>query len=277
MELRVLVQWAGGYVVVSNGGAGRVRTVPFNAGDNVKSAAAAQQIGQAYLLTLMDRDSVSPTLAQVDEWPQIGDAVQTLGFDGDQMVQRIRSRTVQLDRNGFAFPTVTLGTPAEELIARQQLAIERLQTGLAGGRSAGVAPSSTLSAGVASGALRSASVPEWSWSSFDEGRLSGPVWEAKEPVVLTKITVLKTDVTPEEISVQVRRSGSPVTLLTIPNNFVSWSVIGSVLVTPGQTLRCVITDLNEMDPETDLEDLKLTVQFESAPASMRVDQRGVSL
>lgn len=268
-ELRVRVQWAGGFVEASDGGTGPVRTIPYNAGDNVRSAEAAQALAEAYLTTVGASESVSSTLGDVDVWPAIGDAVSTYGFDGTLQTQRIRARRVDVDRNGFARVTPTLGSPAEEITARQQLAIQRMATGSTGGRSAGIAPSTSMSAGVPSGPMRQVNVPEWSWSAFAADKLAGPIYDTKEPGIITKATGLLTASLADDVIVDVLRNGVTAAALTIATGEVRVSALWALRFLPGESMQCVISSLGSLT-EGDLAGVKLTMQFKAAPALLRV-------
>ncbi len=269
-ELRVRVQWAGGFVEASDGGTGTVRTIPYNAGANVTTAAAALALAEANLSTVGVAESVSSTLGDVDEWPAIGDAVSTYGFDGTMQTQRIRARRVDIDSNGFARVTPTLGSPAEEITARQQLAIQRMATGGTGGRSAGVAPSSQVSSGVSSGPMRPVNIPKWSWSAFGADKLAGPVYETKEPAIITKATGLLTSPVAEAIVIDVNRGGGMAAALTIAAGETRVSALWALRFLPGQTMQCAISSLGSMSAAS-LAGVKLTMQFKAAPALLRLE------
>lgn len=266
----VRVKWAGGYHDVSDGEPGPRRTWGYNGGANIETVAAAQAAGEAYLQILAVDTSLSPTLADTDDWPEVGDAVDTIGFDGELATQRIRGRRVDVTLGGHARLTPTLGAPAEEITARHQLALERLAAGLGGGRTAGVAPSEFLRRGVPNGPLRQVNVPEWTWSAFTLDYVFGPIFPVKEAMVVTKATGFLTETVGDDISAQVRLAGSPVATLTIDQGDVTTSRLGSLLCLPGQTLQCALSDLGSLDA-TDLDGVKLTIQLKAAPAMLRVE------
>lgn len=267
-EVVVRVQWRGGFTDVSDGGTGTVRVVPYNAGQDVTTEDAATTIGTAVLDTLSPRETVTAEVGDSSFWPEVGDAVSVVGFSGSATTQRLVGRRVNTDRNGKAIFVPTLGSPAEEFLERQKLSIEKMATGLAGGRSAGVAPASSLATGTPSGPMSTVMVPPWSFSPPAEG--PGNEWIADAAVVLTKVEVIATTAPPsDDIVVYINLDGSMATFITLTEDTTRRSRLGSLVLGAGQRLSCSIHDVGA-NTEADLEDVRLTVQFAGAPADLRV-------
>lgn len=268
-ELIVRVQWAEGVLDVSDGGTGTARVIPVSS--NAATSAAATEFGTMMLATLGQRDSV--TVAAEDDpgsWPVLGDGHSVPGWDGTSSLQRLVARRVDIDANGYARLTPTWSSPEEEITARQQVAISRLGTGLAGGRSAGVTIAREASNGVPSGALRSVSVPPWSFHGLKNTQ-DAHEWRAETSTILTKTEVLCSPTGPpsDDVSVKVKVNGVTQVTLTLPEDDTAWSQLGGILVSAGSILTCEVDSIGA-NTEAELEDLKLTVQFTAAPAALWV-------
>lgn len=268
-ELIVRVQWAEGVLDVSDGGGGTARVIPVSS--NAATSAAATEFGTMMLATLGQRDSV--TVAAEDDpgsWPVLGDGHSVPGWDGTSSLQRLVARRVDIDANGYARLTPTWSSPEEEITARQQVAISRLGTGLAGGRSAGVTIAREASNGVPSGALRPVSIPPWAFDGM-KAAMDAHEWRAETSTVITKTELLCSPTGPpsDDVSVKVKVNGVTQVTLTLPEDDTAWSQLGGILVSAGSILTCEVDSIGA-NTEAELEDLKLTVQFTAAPAALRV-------
>ena len=268
-ELVVRVQWAEGLVDVSDGGTGTARVVPVSS--NAVTAAAATAFGTMMLATLGVRDSV--TVAAEDDpgsWPVLGDGHTVPDWDGTPSMQRLVSRRVDIDANGHVRLTPTWSSPEEEITARQQVALTRLGTGLAGGRTAGVTISREASNGVPSGALRPVSIPPWSFDGMKAAQ-DAHEWTAETSTVITKTALACSPTGPpsDAVTVKVKVNGVTQVTLTLAATDTAHSALGGIAVAAGAILTCEVDSIGS-NTEAELEDLKLTVQFTAAPAAMRV-------
>lgn len=271
-ELVVRVQWSGGFVDVSDGGSGRRRTIPFNAGADVQTEAAAEAVGEAVLESLGPQDSIEAEVGDSSFWPELGDAVKVPGFSSTATA-RLVARRVSTDRNGAAVLSPTLGSRSQIFEERQKLAIDRLASGVAGGRSAGTAPSVSIPTGLPTGSLSPVSIPVWTLHGVRED--AGPLWEADRATIATKITILMTDTAPDDdITIGVYLNGAAQVAYTLAQGETEFSALGSLLITPGDQLQVRCTSIGTND-EDDLEDHKLTVQFTAAPGELQVSERRV--
>lgn len=261
------VQWANGRITrVSDGGTGTKRaiTVAANAATTEAQAIAA---GEAALAELGARDSITATLADVAEWPDMGDAVTVPGFAGSTATERLVARQFVLDGNGLVELRPTFRSQEEELALRAQIAVDRMATGVAGGRSSAVSPLRQSDQGVPSGVLRPVTVPPWSFAGLDNR--TGHDWRATTSVILTKVELLLEDAAlPEDLSVNVLANGSVVANVDLPAGETHWATLGGLLLVGGSTLRCDLL-IGSNDP-ADMTDHGLTVQFTAAPADMHV-------
>lgn len=277
-ELVVRVQWGDGRVTeVSDGGSGRKRAITY-ARNDVTTVAQATQVGEALLETLGIRDSVSIGLEDQSDWPELGDARSTYGFADTLTSQRIVGRKVTWERNGYAIVTPVLGSPEEEFDARQKLAVERLATGTTAGRSAGVQPLRQSDNGVPSGVLRSVAMPPFSvsdLSTIDTATSHSPMWTPTEAVLVPKVTLLIappdgwTDPNDDAIDVSVEVNGSSELVVELPAGEAKWSTLTGLLI-PANTDVQVIVSMGS-NTLSEWENVRLTIEFETVPASMRVE------
>lgn len=255
---------------MSDGGSGLRRTIPFNAGADVKTRAAAVAVGEAVLESVGPQSGVELEVGDSSFWPDLGDAVRSEGFSG-AATSRLVARRVSTDRNGAAKLVPTLGSRSQIIEERQKLAISRLASGGAGGRSAGTAPSVSIASGLPTGTLRPISIPPWVLSGIRVD--AGPIWEADTATIATKVHLLLTSAAPsDDITVAIYVNAVQQTYVVLPQGETSWSVLGSLLITPGQKLQVRVTNIGA-NTETQLEDHKLTVQFTAAPGELRVQER----
>ena len=277
-ELVVRVQWGDGRITeVSDGGTGRKRAITY-ARNDVTTVAQATQVGEALLTTLGTRDSVSIGLEDHLDWPELGDARSTYGFGDTLTTQRIVGRKVTWDSNGYAIVTPVLGSPEEQIDARQKLAVERLATGTTAGRSAGVQPLRQADNGVPSGVLRGVSMPSFSvsdLSKIDTATSHSPMWTPTESVLVMKVTLLIappdgwTDPVDDAIDVSVEVNGTSELVVELPAGDAKWSTLTGLLIPDGSDTQVIVS----MGTNTlsEWENVRLTVEFETAPASMRVE------
>jgi hypothetical protein len=269
-ETVVRVQWGDGRITeVSDGGVGRRRAIAVAAND-VTTLDAAVARGEAVLATLGTRESVTAQLEDADDWPQLRARFTVPGFDGSPQVQRLVSRRVSWDRNGFAAITPTFQTPEEQLEQRNKIALERMATGLVGGRNAGVQPLRQSELGIPHGVLRSVRIPAFTKAPL--ATATGPDWKADTTTIVTKTQFLLTPsaATDDDIDVVINVDGTPVVALQLPQGNWARSFLGNLLIPAGAVLRPDI-DIGSNDP-ADLEDHKLTIQFDAAPASLRLER-----
>lgn len=277
-ELVIRVQWGDGRITeVSDGGTGRKRAITY-ARNDVTTVAQATQVGEALLTTLGTRDSVSIGLEDHLDWPELGDARSTYGFGDTLTTQRIVGRKVTWDSNGYAIVTPVLGSPEEQIDARQKLAVERLATGTTAGRSAGVQPLRQADNGVPSGVLRGVSMPSFSvsdLSKIDTATSHSPMWTSTESVLVLKVTLLIappdgwTDPVDDAIDVSVEVNGTSELVVELPAGDAKWSTLTGLLIPAGSDTQVIVS----MGTNTlsEWENVRLTVEFETAPASMRVE------
>ena len=264
------VQWGGGRVTeVSDGGSGRKRAITVAAND-VTTIDAAVARGEAALATLGQRDSVTATVEDLDDWPQLRMRRTVVGFDGEPVAQRLVARRVAWDRNGFATITPTFQSPEEEIQERNKTALERMATGMTGGRNAGVQPLRQSELGIPHGVLRSVRIPAFTKAPL--ATATGPEWKADTTTIVTKTQFLLTPsaATDDDIDVVINVDGTPVVALQLPQGNWARSYLGNLLLPAGAVLRPDI-DIGSNDP-ADLEDHKLTIQFDAAPASLRIER-----
>jgi len=269
METVVSVQWAGGFTPVSDGGTGRRRVVPFNAGQDCVTVEQAVAIGEAQLALLGVRDSVQVEVEDVDVWPGIGDAVLAPGFDGPPEVQQIKALRLDADENGWARLVPTLGSAAEDFDARQALRLDALATGQGGGRSAGAAPSNLITSGVPTGTARKVTISPWSFSP--PSVTDGPAWPVDEPTLVTALVCELTAATAGDITVEFVRTGVTATFFDIPEGDTRFTVLGALLAVPGDSLQVNVLDVGDNTDE-DLEGVRLTVKPTAVSAAMRVNE-----
>lgn len=269
MELVVRVQWSGGFVDVSDGGTGTVRIVPFNASD-ATTRDAAIAIGTAALPTFAARESVSVNVGDTSTWPAVGDAVSTVGYSATA-TRRLITRRVNTTDNGHAVLVPTLGTAEESLLERQQLALDRMQSGTGRGRSAGVSPSGVVFSGIPNGAMRPVRVPPWSKTTPEVS--DGPIWAVEQATLITKTAIILDVVAADDITVGLYVNGTGVVSIVLPGADNAIAQLGGLLLVPGDTLQMRITDV-ATNTTGDLDGLNLTVQFTSAPADLRVEREG---
>lgn len=277
-ELVIRVQWGDGRITeVSDGGTGRKRAITY-ARNDVTTVAQATKVGEALLTTLGTRDSVSIGLEDHLDWPELGDARSTYGFGDTLTTQRIVGRKVTWDSNGYAIVTPVLGSPEEQIDARQKLAVERLATGTTAGRSAGVQPLRQADNGVPSGVLRGVSMPPFSvsdLSKIDTATSHSPMWTPTESVLVLKVTLLIappdgwTDPVDDAIDVSVEVNGTSELVVELPAGDAKWSTLTGLLIPDGSDTQVIVS----MGTNTlsEWENVRLTVEFETAPASMRVE------
>lgn len=277
-ELVIRVQWGDGRITeVSDGGTGRKRAITY-ARNDVTTVAQATKVGEALLTTLGTRDSVSIGLEDHLDWPELGDARSTYGFGDTLTTQRIVGRKVTWDSNGYAIVTPVLGSPEEQIDARQKLAVERLATGTTAGRSAGVQPLRQADNGVPSGVLRGVSMPSFSvsdLSKIDTATSHSPMWTPTESVLVLKVTLLIappdgwTDPVDDAIDVSVEVNGTSELVVELPAGDAKWSTLTGLLIPAGSDTQVIVS----MGTNTlsEWENVRLTVEFETAPASMRVE------
>ena len=282
MEHVVRVQWGDGRVTeVSDGGTGRKRATTY-ARNDVSTAAQAVQVATVLLSTLGVRDSVTATVKDHPTvWPQLGDAYTAAGFDGATSTQRLVGRRVSWDRNGFAEVAPTLSSPEEQIDARQMLAVERTATGMTAGRSAGVQPLRREEAGTPSGVLRDVGMPDWSMSNLsslsDADAEHGPFWKATAPTLVPKVIL---QLAPPDgwswagvagsdpVFVSVEVDGVAARLMEIPDGELEWSYLTGLLIPDGAQVQPKVS-LGDRTP-SEWAQVRLTVQFISAPAALRV-------
>lgn len=271
METVVRVENTERFVDVSDGGTGWKRAVAWSATD-VPTTDGATQIGAAAAATFGVRDSVKVTAEDYPVWLSLGDGHSTFTWSGSTGLQRASARTVEIGDGAVARVSPTFQSPDEQSDARILLAVKRIATGLAGGRSAGVSVSvpRELSTGVPSGALQPVSVPPWSQSWVDVKE--GPLWRAEDATVVTKTEVLCTGAGPpdDDVSVNVKVNGVTAVTVTLPQLATSFSILGSLVLAAGFVLQVETASIGANDP-ADMTDLNLTVQFTAAPAALRVD------
>lgn len=266
METVVVVQWAAGYVAVSDGGTGTRREVAWPATD-VQTVAAATAVGTAALATLGVRDSVSVSAEDWPSWPTVGDAYSVPGWGGTPSTQRLVARRVGVDSNGFATVTPTFSAPEEEVLARQRLAIETLSTGPAG-KSASMSAPAALAKIVPTGTAKAVPVPA---TTFDGIAVrGGPIWTADEATVITVLQLLCTPNGPPTsgITVKVKVSGTSVATISFPKDATSWTVLGEVALAAGQVVQFLVDDVGS-NTDAELSPLTLTCKPTAASAVMR--------
>lgn len=266
METVVVVQWAAGYVAVSDGGSGARREVAWPATD-VQTAAAATAVGTAALATLGVRDSVSVSAEDWPSWPELGDAYSVPGWSGAASTQRLVARRVGADANGWAQVTPTFSSPEEEVLARQRLALETLTTGRVGA-SSGMSAPSTLAKIVPTGAAKDVPIPPTTFDGIEVR--GGPLWTADEATVITVLQLLCTPSGPpaSAVTVKVKVSGSTVATITFPKDATSWTVLGEVALAAGQVLQITVDGVGS-NTAAQLEPLTLTAKPTGASAVMR--------
>ena len=212
------------------------------------------------------------------DWPELGDARSTYGFGDTLTTQRIVGRKVTWDSNGYAIVTPVLGSPEEQIDARQKLAVERLATGTTAGRSAGVQPLRQADNGVPSGVLRGVSMPPFSMSDLskiDTATSHSPMWTPTESVLVLKVALLIappdgwTDPVDDAIDVSVEVNGTSELVVELPAGDAKWSTLTGLLIPAGSDTQVIVS----MGTNTlsEWENVRLTVEFETAPASMRVE------
>lgn len=268
METVVVVQWAAGYVSVSDGGSGARREIAWPAVD-VKTAAAAAQIGAAVLATLGVRDSVSVSAQDTPVWPKVGDAHSVAGWSGAASTQRLVARRVGMDENGWAIVTPTFSSPEEEALSGQRRAIEAMTTGSVSRSAAGQSAQGRLASTVPTGALSPPTIPPWSVDPPAVGR--GPGWTADESVVITVMDILCRETGPPDdpISIKLYVNGSSVATITFPKDETHWTVLGDLFVGAGSVLQFAVDSVGA-NTEAHLADLKMTMTATAATAPLRV-------
>lgn len=269
METVVVVQWRDGFSEVSDGGTGRRREIPWPARD-VVTEAAAQAVGSAVLDTLGVRDSVSTGAEAWPTWPTLGNGHNVPGWDGTSSLQRLVARRIGMDANGYATCVPTFSSPEEEVLAAQRVAIGSLTTAPVGRASAGMSAQSDLAKTVPTGALSPPRLP--SWNTVGGIIVSdSPLFPISEPMVVTMVEMLvePSGAPSDDITIAVYVSGSSVVALTLPQGETSWTILGSLLLGPGQTLQFRVTSIGT-NTVGDLEDLQLTIVPTAATAALRV-------
>lgn len=269
METVVVVEWAEGFHEVADG-SGRRREIAWPAKDAL-TIEAAQAVGEAALVTLGLRDSVSVAAEDWPEWPVLGNAYSVAGWDGTASTQRLVAMRLGMDRNGFATVVPTFSSPEEEIIAAQKVAIETLTTGGVSVGAAGMSAPGELTKTVPTGSLSPPNIPPWSTVGGITTTPTSPppVWPAAEPVIVTSVELLCEPSGPpdDDVAVQVLVGGTLETTLTLPQGETRWLILGGIFVGPGSTLQFAVSDIGA---NGDLSDLTLTVKPTAATAALRV-------
>ncbi|MFZ4431618.1 MAG: hypothetical protein ACOYOQ_00325 [Microthrixaceae bacterium] len=281
MRIEVVVKYRNGLAVVDNGAPGPVlRQIPWDAGD-AETEAQALAIGQSVLEQKVGGRSYEPDVVTSPYWPSIGDGVTTVDMDGATPVtSRVTTRRVTIRDGGYALSQPTLGSPSEELLARQQIALKRQSNS---SQSQGTTPlAGQLGGSIISGSMSGPSITEWSFDPI--GAVWGNIVEATVDAVIPKVMFKFDQTTKDPTSTSTNSAtslASPIKVgfvitpgrtgsfeqVVIPGGVQEWAFVGGLMLFKGDKIQPVLMDIYANDI-ADLEFKKVTISLQTAPGLM---------